>query len=177
MPTFSFLMYVLHHLNVRCFTHLGSKLSRSFYTPINIMTLLMKDFSCIRVSVFNISKLQDKWTASWDYKGQESLKYHLKVTYSKCRIYNWAVILVFSKPIHTLCFQQPTSKFLDWWIWSTPAQGCRTGPPATQSGVPVRLSYARVDFNPQSGIYEFGYRSQVAPRFPTLPIQNSELST
>jgi hypothetical protein len=46
-------------------------------------------------------------------------------------------------------------------IKSTPALGCRTGPPGygTKAGGPVRQSYAGVDFIFQSGIFEFGYRS------------------
>jgi hypothetical protein len=43
-------------------------------------------------------------------------------------------------------------------ITSTPAKGCCTGPPGYIGWQPVRQPFAGVDFIPQSGIYEFGYR-------------------
>ncbi len=39
----------------------------------------------------------------------------------------------------------------DWGIKPAFSQGCRTGPPATQAGGPVRQPYVIVDFSSQSG--------------------------
>ncbi len=71
--------------------------------------------------------------------------------------------------LFTACqYLQPNSQIPDWGIESTPAQGCRTCPPAMQPGSPVRQPNAGGDFIPQSGIYEFGYWTFSVCRLFTL---------